>query len=328
LPKNWNKLLRVAITLTLISVVFWQIGDVNQIFDVLGRIDPAITLVTLIVITLDRALMAYKWVYLLQGHGQMLPFFKGLKIYCASAIWGIALPSTVGADAIRAYLTTSFGLDSKTVITSIIVERMVGFIASLLLALISVGILSTQMNLGDKFDYLFMLAALFLFFSILAFATSFSNRLFVLTHEKILGRFRHKPIFGKLERLHQSYLNYALKKTELGAFFALTFMEQFFSFIVAWLIARSLHIDVGLMFMAGVIPATLLLSRLPISIDGIGVFDAIFVLAMAAAGVSPAEAVTIAFSARILQIIAWVPWWIAHMLENQQFKLKMPERGN
>lgn len=325
MPKNMNKLLRVIITVTLISVVLWQVGDIRQISNVLGRIDPFLTLVTLIVITLDRATMTYKWGYLLHGHGQILPFFKGMKIYCASAIWGIALPSTVGADAIRAYLTTNLGLDSKTVITSIIVERMIGFIASLLLALVSIGILSTQINLDARFSNLFMLAALLLIFSIIVFATSFSNRLFSLIHEKWLGRFKNRSILGKLERLHQSYLNYALKKKELGMFFGLTFMEQFFSFIIAWLIAQSLDVDVGLLFMAGVIPVTLLLSRLPISIDGIGVFDAIFVLAMSAAGVSPAEAITIAFGARILQILAWIPWWLAHMLENRQFSLKVPE---
>lgn len=325
---NLNKLLRTTLTVSLIAAVLWQVGDFRQILDVLGRVDPLLTLVTLLVITLDRALMTYKWVYLLHSHGQTLPILNGMKIYCASAMWGIALPSTVGADAIRAYLTARSGLDSKTVITSIIVERMVGFIASLLLALISIAILNSQISLDERIGGLLWLAALLLAACIFLFATSFSNRLFRLIHEKWLARFREKSIFAKLERLHQSYLNYALRKKELGTFFGLSFIEQFFSFIIAWLIAQSLDVDVGLLFMAGVIPVTLLLSRLPISIDGIGVFEAIFVLAMSAAGVSPAEAVTIAFGARILQIVAWMPWWFAHMLENRQFSLKLPEAGN
>ena len=323
-----KKPLRIAITIALISAVFWYIGDIRQIFDVLKRADPLLTLAALIAITLDRALMAYKWIYLLHSHNQPLAFLNGMKIYCAAAMWGIALPSTIGADAIRTYLTVRTGLDSKTVITSIIVERMIGFIASLILALISIGILNSQINLDDKFNSLLWLAALLLIASIGIFAMSFSRHLYRLMHDKWLKRFSNISVFGKLERLHQSYLNYALKKKELGIFFGMSFAEQFFSFIISWLIAQSLGVDVGLLFLAGVIPVTLLLARLPISVDGIGVVEAIFVLAMSAVGIAPAEAVSIAFGARILQIIAWLPWWFAHMIENRQFSIKVPEAGN
>lgn len=324
---QWSKWLRATVMLSLLAVIFWQIGDIGEIGEVLRRADLFLMLVTLVVIMLDRALMTYKWSYLLKKHGQTLPFLRGLRIYCASGIWGIALPSTVGADAIRAYLTARIGLDSKTVISSIVIERMIGFIASLLLALLSIGILNWKVELDERFIAVWWIAGLLLLVSMLLFAISFSERLFTLIYEKWLRAFSKRKILGKLKRLHETYLNYNLQKVVLVVFFVLTFLEQFFSFIIAWMIALTLEIDVGLIFMAGVIPLALLLSRLPISIDGIGVFEAVFILAMSLAGVSPAEAVTIAFSARFLQILAWAPWWLAHMLENNQFVLKMPKKN-
>jgi glycosyltransferase 2 family protein len=58
----------------------------------------------------------------------------------------------------------------------------------------------------------------------------------------------------------------------------LTFGQQLLGVIVTWLTARGLGVDVGLLFMAGILPLTLLISRLPVSINGLGVFEGVFIL--------------------------------------------------
>jgi len=117
-----------------------------------------------------------------------------------------------------------------------------------------------------------------------------------------------------------TYQGYGTKKRALVAFFSLTFGEQWLAIVFAWVIAIGMGIHVGLLFIAGVLPLALLISRLPISIDGWGVFDGVFILLMSLAGVSAAEAVAIALAARVLQTASWLPWWLSHLISNGGFR--------
>ena len=322
---KYSHWLKFVISVGLIGAIIWQIGGVNEIGAVINRIDLLITMIVLLVITLDRALMTFKWVYLLRSHGEHLAFLRGMKIYCASAMWGFVLPSTLGSDAIRVLFTTRIGLDSKTIVASIIVERMVGFIAALILGLIALGLISWMVDLDERFIVVWWCGALLLVITILAFAISFSNRLYKLIYEGWFKRFSEKNIVRRLRRLHETYMAYRVKKEVLVTFFGLTFFEQLFSFVIGWLVAIALDVNVSLVFLAGAIQLAFLISRLPISIDGIGVFEAVFIFLMTLVGVTPAEAISIAFTARILQLVAWLPWWLAYMLDTNQFGLKAPK---
>jgi len=320
--------LRLTVSLVLICAIVWLVGGIEVIVAILSRIDPRFAAIVLLVMMLDRALMTYKWIVLLKGRAQYLPFFSGLKIYCASGVYGLLLPSTVGADAIRAFMTTRFGLDANTIVASIVVERMAGFIGSLVLALIGLGLLSWLAPHNENLAYLWWGGGGLLAFAVIAFSVSFTDRLFQLVYDGWLKRFTNFKIFQKLRKLHAAYLEYRVGRWRLAVFFALSFIEQFFSLAVAWLIALSLHIEIGLIYIVGALPVAMLLSRLPISIDGIGVFEAAFVSITIAisAGVTPAETISISFAARILQFIFNIPWTIAYAIDAKQLGVRLPNR--
>jgi uncharacterized membrane protein YbhN (UPF0104 family) len=63
---------------------------------------------------------------------------------------------------------------------------------------------------------------------------------------------------------------------------------------------------------------SLIAARAPISIDGIGVFDALFASLMALGGVPAAASVAITFMSRILQAIACAPWAVAALWTRRQ----------
>src|SRR5690606_37523882 len=86
--------------------------------------------------------------------------------------------------------------------------------------------------------------------------------------------------------------------------------------IASWLIAAALHVDVPLWFMAGVVPLSMLIARLPIALDGLGVYEGVFVLLMGLGGVSAAEALSIALVGRLIQTLAWPPWWFLYSIGN------------
>ncbi len=315
---------RVTITFILIGIIIWQLGGLQEAGKVIAGMTPASILLVLIVNTLDRALMTFKWVWLLRGRGARLPFFQGMKIYCAAMVWGMFLPSTVGADAIRAFSVSRLGFDSKEVIASIVVERMGGFLSAMLLGLLSLAALSSTGRLDGQFAAVWQLGMAMLAVTILIFVSSFSQRVFDWIHGRFLYKFRNAKIMQKLRQFHLTYQAYQNNKRILAGFLGLTFGEQLMPILHSWLIAWGLGVPVSLLYLAGAIPLSILISRIPISIDGIGVFDGVFILLMSLAGISPAEAIAITLVGRILQTLSWLPWWIAHVAQSGSLQPPQP----
>ena len=319
-----KSLLKLVITCVLVALIIWYLGGLEETMAVISQADLRYLLAGALVLTLDRILVTYKWALLLQSKGLQLSLIRGTKIYCASMIWGMFLPSTVGSDAIRAFMTCRGGLDSSNVIASIVVERMIGFISALLLGLIGLFILDQTGQLDPRFQPVWWMGGMMLGGAVLIFGISLSHSLFDFIYEQIPKRLLQNRIAIRLQKLHKTYVAYNVNKKILTKFFGLTFGQQLSAVILNWLIARGLGIDMGLLFMAGVLPLTLLISRLPVSINGLGVFEGVFILLMSLGGVSAAEAVSIAVTGRLLETVSFLPWWLAYVIDDGTIRPPTP----
>jgi uncharacterized protein (TIRG00374 family) len=316
--------LKVAVSVLLIGVIVWMLGGVREVGAQILRIDPLYIVPIVALIMIDRGLMAYKWCLLLRGHGIRLPFLRGMMIYCASAIWGMFLPTTVGPDAIRAFSTSRTGIEPKEVVASIVVERFVGFLSALVLAVLSLFLLTHLGYLGDRVIFAWVLGGGMLLGAVFLFAVSVSERAFLLFHGTVLHGVQHRPIAQKLREFHETYRSFAADRRNLVTFFGLTFAEQLLPILDTWLVARGLGIEVGILYIVAALPLALLISRLPISIDGIGVLEGMFIVLMSLAGLSPAQAVAIAVVSRVLATISYIPWWFAYVISSRNLRAAHP----
>ncbi len=314
--KPWplHTLLRLVVSLVLIACIAWWLGGLGKVVAVIGRMSFGGAAVVVILLTLDRALMTFKWMLLLKARGADIRFSPAMKIYCASMIWGMFLPTTVGADTIRAVSVARTGINTNEVVASIVIERMIGFLSVLLLGLVSLALLSTNGLLESRFMGLWWGALTTILLGMIVLVASFSNKVFHLVHDQILGRLPNNRIATKLRKFHDTYRSYRNNMGTLIAFFVLTFAEQFVAIAQCWLVAAGLGIHVGILYVIMAVPLSLLVSRIPIGIDGLGTFEAAFAFLLSLVGISGAEAVAIAFSGRVLQIVAWLPWWFAHVI--------------
>jgi hypothetical protein len=69
--------------------------------------------------------------------------------------------------------------------------------------------------------------------------------------------------------------------------------------------------------MTGVLPLALLFSRLPVSFDGLVVFEGIVMFLLSLGGVPPAEGVAVALMARVVKIVSCLPSWISFVWEHK-----------
>jgi uncharacterized protein (TIRG00374 family) len=312
--------LKLVVTVILVAAIVWQLGNPRELGQLLVRIDPRYALMILAIYTLDRALMTYKWGLLLRSRGQQLPFFRGLKIYCASMVWGIFLPMTVGADAIRAFSTSRSGLATDEVVASIFIERILGFITALLLGLLSLFLLFFVGGLDEYLRPLWWPGSLVLFGAMVAFATSFSQTAYDFLHGRLLWRLPAARMMRRLRQFHLAYLAYRHDKRSLTIFFGLTLVQQLTPILLLWLTAQALAREVSLLYMAGLVPLAFLISRVPVAISSLGVFEGVFMVLMSLAGLSAAESIAIALAARILEMSSWLPWWAAHVIGHGELR--------
>lgn len=324
--------LRVVFSIALIALLFVHFVDAHEFVRILRSFDPGYLLLTLAVITIDRILMTFKWLLLLKAQGHRLSLWQGVMIYCSSMVWGFALPATVAADAIRAVMVTKRGIDGTDVVTSIVIERVVGFVLALALGIVCLIVLHRVGILDARFE-----SALYLGIALLAGAIV---ALILSLNEKILGAFldrlpkalRESKVLQILTRLAGAYQSLGNSRGAIARFAALTAVEQLLCVVVPWTVAKGLGIDVDLLVLLGVLPIATLISRLPISFDGLGVFEAIFVGLLVLAGIGAESALAMAISARLLQLLAFMPWWLTQVLRSGEVRpppalAPVPETG-
>lgn len=108
----------------------------------------------------------------------------------------------------------------------------------------------------------------------------------------------------------------------MAVFFMLTVAEQLLMAGCYALIALALQLDFNLIFLLAAVPLSILIARLPISIDGLGVYEGIFIGVMSLGGVHPDDSLALSLAARVFQIVVWLPWWL--MLVAQTGALRPP----
>lgn len=304
---------RVAISILLVVLLLVYVVDLPQVGRILKGFQPTYLLLAVAAVTLDRALMTYKWTLLLSSQGYRLPLLRGMVIYCAAMLWGSVLPGTVGADAIRAVLVMRRGIRGADAVASIIVERLVGFVAALVLGIASLLILRSTGVLDATYDRAFYLGAAVLAGTLgliwLSLRASFTGDAIRL----LPARVRDSKLVARLTRMAAAYRSLGAARSTIGAFGGLTLLEQMFAVALPWVLAQGLGVPVNALVLLGVFPLAMLISRLPISLDGLGVFEVVFVGLLLLARVPAEASLAIAISGRVIQLLCFFPWWLVQV---------------
>jgi uncharacterized protein (TIRG00374 family) len=305
--KNW---LRISITVLACALLLIYVVDVRVVLRTLTRCEPLWALVALGAFTLDRVLMSYKWGLLLNIRGYRVTLVERLMVYCSSMMWGLALPSTVGADGIRIVLVRRFGVRVDDALATILVERGLGFVSALLMAVMSLLLLRFVLPNAATYDYALIAGIASLLITILVLLASFNSRAVTSVLNLLPRRLAHSAAARLISRLHEAYRSLAFDRGRLALFFMLTVTEQLLMAACYGLVALALQLEFNSVFLLAAVPLAILISRLPISIDGLGVYEGIFIGIMTLGGMRPDDSLALSLAARVFQIVVWLPWWL------------------
>jgi len=251
----------------------------------------------------DRVVMAYKWNILLKAKDVVLSFFEVVRSYYIGTFWGLFLPASVGGDVVRGYQVATQTNRRKEIISSIIVERMLGVLATLVIGTAGAAVFVMTIS-PNSWKLLLALAGMLSLFSILV-ALSF-NAQFIRWPDRLLpGSMRRlKETFGRLYESYRSYLNYP---SLLSRFLLWSVVEQCIPVLCAFCVSQALELRVSFWAFVTFVPIILALSRIPVGFDGFGVREGMYVYFFSSVGIASSEAFILGFASHVIGVLSILP---------------------
>jgi uncharacterized membrane protein YbhN (UPF0104 family) len=273
-------LLRVAVSVALIAWIL-RGTDLREVLAIFRTADVRYILFSICLIPIGYASSVSRWRILLRAQGGDASFGFLTRSLMTGVFFNNLLPSTIGGDAIRAWDTARSGVSRGTALTIIMVDRFVGLLALLLFA--TVGLLFAGRlteRVPDLAFWVLGVGAAMVATAVLLFLPS---RLGKLT------------LPGKLAQIASALFAFQGKGKALAGAFLWSLCLQTAVVINGWVMARALHVEIGLAPFFVIVPLAVFITMIPVSINGIGVRENLFVFFFAALGVAEASGLAFAW---------------------------------
>jgi uncharacterized membrane protein YbhN (UPF0104 family) len=293
-------LLKAAVSglLLYFALRFVNIGTVASR---LSRIAPGWIALVLLALVVQTVLLAVRWQQLVAQCGADLPFALLLRFSFIGLFFNQTLPSSVGGDAMRIWLTGKL-TNWRTGTYSVFLDRVVGVVV--LAGLVIVCLPWTLKLIHDPVGRTALI--------VIGLGSLGAGLVFVsLSWEglRILQRWMPTRHLADVAKIAVRVLR---SPSTLVPIIAVSVLIHLLTVVAAWAAARSVGADLSLLYSLFLVLPVMLVAIVPISIAGWGVREGAMVAAFTYAGLPQADGliVSLLFGAAtlVVSIIGGVVW--------------------
>jgi len=316
-----KQLLVVAKVCLSFGLIYWLLKDADHqtIWESLSTAHPGFLIIAFLMFYVGFILICFRWRMLLRVEGVEAKISYLFKSFNIAVLFNNLLPSTIGGDAYRMYDVWKLGGSKTKAVSVILMDRFIGMFALIVYGLIA-SILVTEVRVAIPGLVLY-LAGILLAMVVLMWMVFGSG-------SPILGWFL--SLQSKLlaipqrivEKFGSALQEYRGRGDVLLKALLLSFAVQLNVIVHFVVIGMALNLDVPSIAMFIIIPVATLIMLLPVSINGLGVREAVLVFLFAVYGVSTESAIA----------FAWI--WLAMLLAQGvvggivfMFKRNKPDPG-
>lgn len=302
--------LKVAVTLVLYILVFYRI-DAGTIWARLRTVQAGWVVLGVCVYAGGQWLSAYKWWLLLRPVELAVPYLRMVSFYFIGMFFNLFLPTIVGGDAVKAIvLARETGAPARATM-SVFMERNVGLLALLTIATIAAALAPPVRILG-----LSMLSLTLLLFAGFVVANMvIANRRAYHFVDYVVALTPLARIRSRASSLYEAVVPYRRAPGVIAASVGLSFVFQAIVILVVFLNAKALAQDVPVMALAVFVPLISLAGMLPVSVNGLGIREALYLLLFGRVGVPPDAAVALALLYFVVTLAASLPGGVMYALQ-------------
>ncbi|MCI5146398.1 MAG: UPF0104 family protein [Candidatus Electrothrix sp. AR3] len=273
-------MLKLLFSCTLMFLLYRKI-PVADLGILLAGIEYGYLLPIGVLLFCNTVLSALKWRLLLLADKVNIPLSTLTMTYLIGSFYNLFLPSNIGGDSYRIYDIAQKSRDGVRSAASVFADRFSGFLALVLLSLISSVLVARHFD-----NLLFFFGPLLILLILLAVLTALVKekpvRLFLAITR--LDRFPLPTFLA--EKFFLSFQCYGANKILLVQVMLISFAFQLSVISIVWLLALALDAPVSFFYFSAFVPLITLMEAVPISIFGLGLRDAGYVFFFGWAGMS------------------------------------------
>lgn len=292
--KNKQKLIiRSLLGITLLVILFTLIGG-RSTLSVLANFNFRYLALIMFISFFMISISCLKWKIFLADRGIHVSIWKLISLYVVGYFFNLFLPGSISGDVLRTYVLGKSINSHAESFSSIFMERFTG-----LTALVLIGSLASLFNyklLLSEPIILVLVSCIFLGL-IIFIILLFNKTLIVWFDSKINFPFLHKLKKILLEAYAIIY-SYRTKKVILLKTMTISICFHLMTSVNAWVVCKSLGLSINFLDILVFIPIILLASSIPISIGGLGIWEAGFTLLFVKSGLTQAESFSVSLILR------------------------------
>lgn len=290
--------IRLVLSAGLLVGIFWQLGGEMNPATLLGWVTPS-ALAWLagagLLLVFSYVLSTLRWMQVTRSLGLRSRFDTLLSHSLAGQFVSNALPTTIGGDVVRISRLSKNTGDSPGSFSSVVLDRLTGWIVLPLITLLGLLLNPSLRELGTQTRLVVAVALGTLVLLILV--------LYAADHRLLGGRFRNREGWQRfVAAIHLGLGSLRRRPMAVASVVAVGFVYQFVLVLSAFMAAQALGIAVGLTALMVFFPIVLIAQVMPISIAGLGVREFMFVFLLSAVGVPDQQALALGLLVWILTV--------------------------
>jgi uncharacterized membrane protein YbhN (UPF0104 family) len=284
-------LIKVSISAGLLYAVITKAG-IGKVFSTLRGIDIRYFAAAVLIYLVSLFISCIRWRLLLH---ERLALRRLFSLYLIGSFFNHLLPGLIGGDAVKAYYLYRDTGKGTSAIASVFMDRYIGFSALML-----VGLMAFPFGFHYfKGSYLGWILPLMVIFFI---AGSF-----------IVFGLRVGKGITFLSGFYDYFALYKKKRDVVIKTLVISLAVQVIVICAVYVLSRGLKVDVPLLPLFIFIPIITTIATIPISVSGIGVREASFVLLFGSLGISPVQATAVSFAWFLSVAIGSLPGLIEYL---------------
>ncbi|HEY0387287.1 MAG TPA: lysylphosphatidylglycerol synthase transmembrane domain-containing protein [Gaiellales bacterium] len=260
-----------AVSAVVLAALLW-FTDPGEIWQTLSGADPAWVALAIAVNIATVPVMAWRWRLLLSAKRLDAPIGWLTRTYFVALFIGQFLPAAVGGDAVRAVELGRRTHEAPEAVASVLIDRLVGVVS--LVALAVVAYAAGGHSAGGP--EVVAAEAVFGAAAVVVLALLFSARLRGLAARYLEPRVAGRQLAAG-QRFYEALHGYREHRGTLAAVCGLALLVQMTRVGTIWMLVQALSLDVPVAEIYATGPVLFAALVLPVSLNGIGVREAVFV---------------------------------------------------
>ncbi|MFH1453389.1 MAG: lysylphosphatidylglycerol synthase transmembrane domain-containing protein [Armatimonadota bacterium] len=282
--KNMVLIFKIAIGVILLIFLFKKI-NFSEVLANFKELNLSIIILIFALTVAGQLLLILRWQVILSKLKSGCSFPRLFKAFFIGLFFNIFLPATVGADAVKGYVLYRDNKKLQISFFSVFVDRYIGLFSLILMAFTASFFVDLKYKGYPLSLYLSVLILIFLVMSFIVVTPWVKN---------IIISKRAARYFYTIANSASKAVKFTIKnKAALSICFLYSIASYFTVVVIHYFLAKELGVPVGWGLLMIWIPLIALISMAPISINGIGVREFLYIYFFSSCGWDANTAVSV-----------------------------------